>query len=219
MLKIFIIIFSFFSFIRVVYADSYFQGTSLPANPWNEDDILYYSAAENFSSTKEDAQISKVQAIKANSVKEIKTASISSNTTSEIKAADSTGLRSDPWSNPYNTGDFYEGLDYIGKVTTYTKAQGQRMLAPEINKHNLLVMTNHLRAVGYQIPTSVDDTINNAPMRLKAKILACLNSIMNSSSTDPITMGARKVITKIESETGLSTENILSNSLRILDTR
>ncbi len=219
MLKIFIIIFSFFSFIRVVYADSYFQGTSLPTNPWNEDNILYYSNAENFSSTKEDSQISNIQAAKVNEAKEIKTAGISSKTTSEIKVADRGELRSDPWSNPYNTGDFYEGLDYIGEVTTYTKAQGQKRLAPEINKHNLLVMTNHLRAVGYQIPTSVDDAINNAPMRLKAKILACLNDIMNSSSTDPITMGAKKVITKIESETGLSTENILSNSLRILDTR
>ena len=54
-------------------------------------------------------------------------------------------------------------LNYVGEATTYTDAQGQEMIAPEVNRHNMIVGLKHLRSLGYHIPNVYDDKIKNLP--------------------------------------------------------
>lgn len=37
------------------------------------------------------------------------------------------------------------------------------MIAPEVNRHNMMVATQHLRNMGYKIPDSYDEKIKNMP--------------------------------------------------------
>jgi len=46
---------------------------------------------------------------------------------------------------------------FVGENTTWTKAQGQKAIAPEVNIANMIIMTNHLRKLGYNIPPEFDD--------------------------------------------------------------
>ncbi len=109
--------------------------------------------------------------------------------------------------------------EFTGENTTFNTAMGQEMIAPEVNITNMLLMTEHLRKLGYEIPPELDDVIRNAPSDLRDKIGAALNDLQNGDQSDPIRKGYNFIAKGLEQGTGLSIENLLMNSLRILDSK
>ena len=73
------------------------------------------------------------------------------------RARDRSGVRT--WRGSGQHGK----LNYIGEATTFTTASGQEMIAPEVNRHNMVVMLDHLRNMGYKIPESYNDKIKAMP--------------------------------------------------------
>ncbi len=107
--------------------------------------------------------------------------------------------------------------DYIGTNTTYTTARGQEMIAPDVNITNMLLMTQHLRNLGYKIPDGLDELINTAPARLKREILKSM--IMLENSSNPVAVASVSFAEIFEKNTGFDIENLITNSLRIIDSR
>ncbi len=109
---------------------------------------------------------------------------------------------------------------WTGTNTTWNVAMGQEMIAPEINKQNILSMSQHLRRLGYIVPDSLDTAIANAPEKTRLALVEDINKIQNSGGRDSPMMQAIGKITKdLEANYGFSFENILDNSMRILDAR
>lgn len=106
---------------------------------------------------------------------------------------------------------------YVGESTTWNTAMGQREIAPDVNITNMLLMTQHLRNVGYQIPTGLDQVISNAPAKLRRQILGALNYLQ--SSRHPVAVGAEGMSDIFERYTGFSITNLIENSIRIIDAR
>ena len=106
---------------------------------------------------------------------------------------------------------------YVGETTTWNTAMGQREIAPDVNITNMLLMTQHLRNVGYQIPTGLDQVISNAPANLRRKIMGALNYL--KSSNHPVAVGAEGMSDIFEKYTGFSIPNLIENSIRIIDAR
>jgi len=159
--------------------------------------------------------------------------------TSKLMAAD---LPLDPWqgSNPVDDRVYYyvrngigdkpgeldkykmDRTQYTGEATTFGEARGQEMLAPEVNTTNILLMTNHLRKLGYQIPESYDDGIKNAPAwfrRRYMRVLNEMNNAYNTGSATPETFWAETVKRRVERGTGLSLENFVGTSFKIMEGR
>lgn len=107
-------------------------------------------------------------------------------------------------------------LNYVGEATTFGDAQGQEMIAPEVNRHNMLVGLEHLRKLGYKIPESYDEKIKNMPNAYR-KILR-ENYEKVQTADDPFGKSFVHIMDGIEEGTGLDLENILFNSLDILGT-
>ncbi len=138
--------------------------------------------------------------------------------------AESTGqvLPVDPWARARRTdseaswiGSGNHGrLDYTGEATTYTEAKGQEMIAPAANSHNALVMTDHLRRMGYKIPQSLDDKIRHAPENYGKLLRSSYNKVFQQ--TDPLSEGFTGIMTRVEDGTGFDMENLLFNSVRLL---
>ena len=136
-------------------------------------------------------------------------------------------LSSDPWAtkNPvqdkkqnqnFNTLTV-EQPDYVGENTTWNTAMGQKEIAPDANITNMLLMTQHLRNMGYQIPEGLDNLINTAPAKLRNEIYAAMVQLKNSDH--PIARIEGGLAGIFEKNTGLSLENLIMNSLRIIDSR
>ncbi len=138
--------------------------------------------------------------------------------------AESTGevLPVDPWARARRTnsesswiGSGNNGkLNYSGEATTYTEAKGQEMIAPAANSHNALVMTEHLRRMGYQIPQSLDDKIRNAPENYGKILRSSYDKVY--TQTDPLSEGFTGIMSRVEDGTGFDMENLLFNSVRLL---
>ncbi len=107
--------------------------------------------------------------------------------------------------------------DYVGEKTTWNTAMGQREIAPDVNITNMLLMTQHLRNVGYQIPTGLDDLINTAPQKLKKEIYESLTLV--HSSSHPASKATDAFMRIFEQKTGMSIDNLITNSIRIIDSR
>ncbi len=107
-------------------------------------------------------------------------------------------------------------LNYVGEATTYGDAMGQEMIAPEVNRHNMLVMLEHLRKLGYKIPDSYDSKIKNLPSTYRQILQE--NFAKVQSADDPFGRSFVHMMDGIEEGTGLDLENILFNSLDILGT-
>src|SRR5574344_594765 len=156
----------------------------LPANPWNaatspasvpQDILLETTVTPSYSNSDFDTNSNKKN-ILANS----------SAPTNYI-SSDGETLPVDPWSKEakqakvtssdwIGSGNFGK-LNYTGSATTYTEAQGQDMIAPEVNKHNMLAATQHLRNLGYKIPTGYDEKIKNMPKAYGAKLRDAYDSV------------------------------------------
>lgn len=128
----------------------------------------------------------------------------------------------DPWANARDRsgietwrGSGQHGrLNYVGEATTYMDAQGQEMIAPEVNRHNMIVGLKHLRGLGYQIPEDYDDKIKNLPSAYGNKLSESMNSV--NTSTNPVSRIAKKMMQIFEEATGLNVQNILSTTMKLL---
>ena len=107
--------------------------------------------------------------------------------------------------------------NFVGENTTWNTAMGQREIAPDANITNMLMMTQHLRNMGYQIPDGLDSLINTAPKKVRNEIAAAMAQL--KSSSHPIAKIETSLSEIFEKNTGLSLENLIMNSLRIVDER
>ena len=126
------------------------------------------------------------------------------------KARDKSGIET--WRGSAQHGR----LNYVGEATTYGDAQGQEMIAPEVNRHNMLVALEHLRKLGYKIPDSYDQKIKNLPNAYRQILRENYENV--HSADDPFGKSFVHIMDGIEEGTGLDLENILFNSLNILGT-
>ncbi len=107
-------------------------------------------------------------------------------------------------------------LNYIGEATTYGEAVGQEMIAPEVNRHNMIVFTQHLRNLGYKIPESYDQNIKNLPQSYVRQLREAYNSVGHGNNPfDTIFAG---FLDTFEDASGLDVENLLFNSIDLLST-
>ena len=137
-------------------------------------------------------------------------------------------LASDPWQNISPAQDKVANQqtkntlnqklpDFVGENTTWNTAMGQREIAPDANITNMLMMTQHLRNMGYKIPDGLDNYINTAPQRIRNEIASAMAQL--KSSTHPIAKIETSLSQIFEQNTGLSLENLIMNSLGIIDAR
>lgn len=107
--------------------------------------------------------------------------------------------------------------DFVGSNTTWDVAMGQDAIAPDVNITNMLLMTQHLRNLGYQIPDGLDHLITTAPEKLRRQIMSSLHYL--KQSTHPVAKASNAYAEIFEKQTGLSIQNLIENSLKILDAR
>lgn len=107
--------------------------------------------------------------------------------------------------------------DFVGENTTWNTAMGQDEIAPDVNITNMLLMTQHLRDMGYQIPEGLDTLIDTAPQKLRREIMRSMVELKNSDH--PVANISTGLADIFEKNTGLSLENLIMNSLRIIDNR
>ena len=105
-------------------------------------------------------------------------------------------------------------LNYVGEVTTYGDAVGQEMLAPEVNQHNLKVMLDHLRNLGYKIPESYNNKYSNFLSDYKNELQRAYNGVGHQNN--PFDTMFSGMLDVFESSTGLDIENLLFNSINLL---
>ncbi|HCU59361.1 MAG TPA: hypothetical protein DIC64_05215 [Alphaproteobacteria bacterium] len=106
-------------------------------------------------------------------------------------------------------------LNYIGEGTTFNTGD-QEYLAPEVNRHNMVVMLDHLRKMGYQIPESYNQKVQNMPAKYREKLQESVSDVQNAQ--DPFSDVFVSFLNTIENATGLSFDNILFNTVNILGT-
>ncbi|MBR2299295.1 MAG: hypothetical protein IJ870_01815 [Alphaproteobacteria bacterium] len=106
-------------------------------------------------------------------------------------------------------------LNYIGEGTTFNTGD-QEYLAPEVNRHNMVVMLDHLRKMGYQIPESYNQKVQNMPAKYRQKLQESVTDVQDAS--DPFSHVFVGFLNTIENATGLSFDNILFNTVDILGT-
>lgn len=126
------------------------------------------------------------------------------------RARDRTNTKT--WRQSGNHG----ALNYVGEGTTWGDAQGQEMIAPEVNRHNMIVMTDHLRKMGYKIPASYDDKIKNMPKAYTSLLRENYDKL--PSAEDPLGKSFYRIMKDVEGGTGLDFENLLFNTMDILGT-
>lgn len=107
-------------------------------------------------------------------------------------------------------------LNYIGEATTYGTAYGQEMIAPEVNRHNMLVITQHLRNLGYKIPESYDQKIKNLPYAYTEQLKEAYSGL--GRQNNPLDTMFSGFLDIVEDGSGLDMENILFNTMNILST-
>lgn len=107
-------------------------------------------------------------------------------------------------------------LNYIGEATTYTDAMGQEMIAPEVNRHNMIVMLDHLRNMGYKIPSSYDQKIKNMPKTYTQYLRQSISDV--GKANDPFSESFVNILKSVENYSGLDFNNILFNTMDILGT-
>lgn len=120
----------------------------------------------------------------------------------------------------YNPDDSWRGsgrfgqLDYTGEVTTYGTAYGQEMLAPEVNNHNMGVMLQHLRDLGYKIPESYDNKFRNFTQDYAEELHRAYDGLGHQNNPfDTMFSGFLDVV---EDQSGLDMENLLFNSIDLI---
>ena len=107
--------------------------------------------------------------------------------------------------------------EFTGEMTTWGDSPNEKYNAPEVNIHNMISITQHLRNMGYKIPTSFENKIKNAPKNVQNRIFKAMGTM--AGSRDPFSKGVQGALKTFEKETGLSAENLLGNSLNLLSAK
>lgn len=148
-----------------------------------------------------------------------------------VSGVASAQLAADPWANQSPAADKAARIksqnplntlnqqlpEFVGDNTTWNVAMGQKEIAPDVNITNALLMTQHLRNMGYKIPDGLDTLINTAPQKLRNEITAAMVQLKNSNH--PVATIETSLADIFEAQTGLSLDNLIMNSLRIIDAR
>lgn len=108
----------------------------------------------------------------------------------------------------------FSKLGYKGEVTTYDKAYGQEMLAPEVNNQNMNIMVQHLRSLGYNIPASYDNKFSNFLQDYSADLRTAYSGL--GQQNNPVDSMFNGIIDAFEHFTGLDTGNLLFNSISLI---
>ena len=134
----------------------------------------------------------------------------SAKTNRQVTNSDSRYRSTDPWRGSGQHGK----LDYTGEVTTYGTAFGQEMLAPEVNNHNMKVMLQHLRDLGYKIPETYDDRFGNFLQDYAGDLRKAYSGLGHQNNPfDTMFSGFLDVV---EDQSGLDMENLLFNSIDLI---
>lgn len=105
-------------------------------------------------------------------------------------------------------------LGYTGQVTTYDKAQGQEMIAPEVNNTNMNIMVQHLRKLGYKIPSSYDNGFSNFLQNYSSDLRTAYSGLGHRNN--PVDTMFSNIVGAFENFTGLDAGNLMFNSLDLL---
>ena len=177
----------------------------LPANPWDTSDFeKVVSASQTESSSGSAEGVASTSTTAAQSQAQVQT----------------TGTSVALQQNIQNNGTSWRGsgqygkLNYTGEVTTYGTAQGQEMLAPEVNQHNIKVMLDHMRNLGYKIPESYNDKYANFLSDYKKDLQNAYSGI--GQQNNPFDTMFSGMLDVFEEGTGLDIQNLLFNSLDLL---
>ena len=93
------------------------------------------------------------------------------------------------------------------------------MIAPEVNRHNMITALEHLRKMGYKIPDSYDAKIKSMPQDYAKDLRTAYDEVMQADvKTNPLGGMANGMIEVFERGTGLDLENLMFNSIDILST-
>lgn len=107
--------------------------------------------------------------------------------------------------------------EFTGELTTWGDSPNAKYNAPEVNMHNMLSITQHLRNMGYKIPTSFENKVKSAPANARKRIFNAMNEMARNN--DPFSKGARLALKAFEHETGLSADNLIGNSLNLISAK
>ena len=211
----------------------------LPANPWNTTD---FDTAVSAASDSGVGRISRSEDTGAN-IPSIKYKAINAeastpvyepvidasgnaktgvtvrslNTLSTTTAKDVTPSNSQVYSgnSSWRGSGRFGQLDYTGNVTTYGTAYGQEMLAPEVNNHNMNIMLQHLRDLGYKIPDSYDNKFKNFAQDYAKDLKEAYDGLGHQNNPfDTMFSGFLDVV---EDQSGLDMENLLFNSIDLIN--
>ena len=178
--------------LAVLSAASYARADSLPTDPW--------AAAEAQQSS---------------------SASVQTGNVVQVQQVGPVIYGSQPYQPTYEGGKSNiwntKMPQFTGELTTWGDSPNAKYNAPEVNIHNMISITQHLRNMGYKIPTSFETKIKNAPKNVQARIFKAMGVM--ASSNDPFSKGAQKAMKLFENETGLSAENLLGNSLNLISSK
>lgn len=214
----------------------------LPANPWDTADfdaaVSASSAAGVAHITRSDDDTAyipsiKYQAINADSAAPVYTPAIDSDgnaktgvmvnqvetlstTTAQnvTPASDKQTIKRQPKADSWRGSGRFGQLNYTGEVTTYGTAYGQEMLAPEVNNHNMNVMLQHLRDLGYKIPDSYDNKFQTFTQDYANDLRNAYNGLGHQNNPfDTMFSGFLDIV---EDQSGLDMENLLFNSIDLM---
>lgn len=188
--------------LAVVLTASSAMAQSLPTNPWA-------AAQQTVQQAQPSAPVGGVQT------------GATSATVVYVQQVGPVVYGSQPYQPTYEGGDSNiwntKMPQFTGEMTTWGEDHGQRVTAPEVNIHNILAISDHLRNMGYQIPDTFGDRVKAAPEAARKRIFKAMNDLKRQD--DPFSEGARKALKIFENETGLSYENLIGNSLKLLSSK
>ena len=90
------------------------------------------------------------------------------------------------------------------------------MIAPEVNRENMVIGLKQLRKRGYKIPDSYDQKIRDMPEAYGRLLKENYSKVYQLS--DPLGQGFTRMMDSVEEGTGLDFENLLFNSIQVLST-
>lgn len=107
--------------------------------------------------------------------------------------------------------------EFTGEMTTWGDSPNAKYNAPEVNIHNMISITKHLRKMGYKIPDSFESKITKAPAAVRKRIFQAMSELEHNQ--DPASQVFRAALKQFENETGLSYENLIGNTLNLLSSK
>ena len=108
----------------------------------------------------------------------------------------------------------YGNQNYTGSVTTYGRAYGQEMLAPEVNNNNMNIMVQKLRDLGYRIPASYDNGFTNFLSTYTNDLERAYGGLgRQNNPADTVFNG---ILDSFEHFTGLDAGNLMFNSIDLI---